>query len=446
MNTPICDFLKKYKKKNALRLHMPGHKGKGFLGAEKFDITEIKGADSLYDADGIIKRSEDNASLIFGCPTYYSCEGSSLCIRAMIILGWLWAKKMGTEPLFWAVRNAHKTFVTAVALTDARVEWLYSENASSHLSCKISAEHLDRKLSNAKEKPVALYITSPDYLGSIQDIKEISDVCKRHSVLLLCDNAHGAYLKFLKKSLHPIDLGADLVCDSAHKTLPVLTGGAYLHISDNLPEFFKENAKKTLSFFGSTSPSYLILASLDKANEKLSKDFPSALLKTEKRVKILKDELTKKGFTLIGDECLKITIDASSYGYTGLEMGEYLEKRNIIPEFTDPDYLVLMLPFDMKMREIRRLKKALFSLEKRVAKEKFGVKQAVKEPCMSIKEAVFKESETILLDKSEGRVLANITVSCPPAVPIVLCGERIEKEDIEYMKYYNIKTVDVIKE
>lgn len=90
MHTPIADFVRAYASSDTLRLHMPGHKGAEFLGLEKLDITEIRGADSLYEAEGIIARSERNASILFGCPTYYSTEGSSQCIRAMLHLAALY--------------------------------------------------------------------------------------------------------------------------------------------------------------------------------------------------------------------------------------------------------------------------------------------------------------------------------------------------------------------
>ena len=108
MDTPICDFVRRYTQSNTLRLHMPGHKGISFLGMEARDITEISGADSLYEADGIIAQSEANASRLFGCKTYYSTEGSSQCIRTMLYLLRIYAVQTGKRPLIAAGRNVHK--------------------------------------------------------------------------------------------------------------------------------------------------------------------------------------------------------------------------------------------------------------------------------------------------------------------------------------------------
>ena len=167
MTTPICDFVREYKEKQSLRLHMPGHKGVNLLGFEHLDITEIDGADSLYEADGIIAESEANASQLFGCDTFYSAEGSSQCIRAMLYLACIGADK---KPLIMAGRNAHKTFLSAAALIDFDIQWLYGDKQDSYLSCSISAEYLEKTLQNSERKPAAVYITSPDYLGNTADI------------------------------------------------------------------------------------------------------------------------------------------------------------------------------------------------------------------------------------------------------------------------------------
>ena len=127
METPICDFVRKYAESEEIRLHMPGHKGKNLLGLEALDITEIDGADSLYEADGIIRQSEENASELFDCPTFYSTEGSSQCIRAMLYLAMLYGKSRGKRPLIAAARNVHKTFLSAAALLDLDVLWLMPE-------------------------------------------------------------------------------------------------------------------------------------------------------------------------------------------------------------------------------------------------------------------------------------------------------------------------------
>ena len=337
MKTPICDFVSQYAQSHTTRLHMPGHKGKCYTGGEAFDITEIKGADSLYEAEGIIAESEANASFTFGCKTFYSAEGSSLSIRAMLYLTLLYAKSKGQKPLIFAGRNAHKVFINSASLLDFEIKWLYPKENSSYLSCNITPNELETELKTAEALPTAVYITSPDYLGNVSDIKAISAVCKKYGVLLIVDNAHGAYLRFLSPSLHPIELGADMCCDSAHKTLPVLTGGAYLHVSNSLPSFFKDNAKKAMALFGSTSPSYVIMQSLDKVNPYLYKEYPAILSGFLKKLDNLKSTLTDYGYTFVGNEPLKLTFDTKKFGYTGDSLADILRSFNLECEFSDPD-------------------------------------------------------------------------------------------------------------
>lgn len=442
MNTPICDFVREYIEKKPHRFHMPGHKGKSLLGFEDSDITEIDGADSLYEAEGIIKMSEENASLLFGCPTFYSTEGASQCIKAMLYLVCLNSNK---KPLIWAGRNAHKSFLSACVLNDFDVEWLYPEENSPYLSCVLDGERLKEELKKSDKKPDAVYVTSPDYLGNISDIKSLAEMCHENGILLLVDNAHGAYLKFLPESLHPVDLGADMCTDSAHKTLPVLTGGAYLHLSDRIAEKFKDNVKPALSLFGSTSPSYLILQSLDMANRYIDDGYKNKLSLFINKVDLLKNELKDKGYVLIENEPLKITIDAKKYGYTGSELAEILKSNNIICEFYDPDFLVLMLTPDLSDSELEYLKGALVNIEKR--EEILISPPLVTKPktICSPRTASFSERETVPAVESLGRVLASSNVGCPPAVPIIVSGEAIDESIIKAFRYYNIKNCTVIK-
>ena len=155
MNTPIADFVRRYAASGTARLHMPGHKGRAFLGCEPFDITEIAGADSLYEADGIIAQSEENAAALFGSSrTLYSTEGSSQCIRAMLYLC-LNCRARGARPVIVAARNVHKAFVFAAALLDFEIVWLWPQNISSLCACEVSAETLEKTLSGLDAPPAA---------------------------------------------------------------------------------------------------------------------------------------------------------------------------------------------------------------------------------------------------------------------------------------------------
>lgn len=442
MKTPIVSFLKSYQEKSPVRMHMPGHKGAGILGFEGMDLTEIYGADELFTAEGIIKESEQNASSLFGCPTYYSTQGSTLCIQTMCTILCQDAKSKGKKPKILAGRNAHRSFIHAAALLDFEIEWLYGN--SDYLSCKIHAEDLEKAI--IESLPTAVYLTNPDYLGNLLDIKSLASVCKKHNVLLAIDNAHGAYLRFFEPSLHPIDLGADLCCDSAHKTLPVLTGGAYLHLSDSLNQVWKNDVKHFMEYFSSTSPSYLIMASLDATNEVLDTTFKKSLSECIQRVDGLKNTLTQHGYTILFGEPMKITISTKEFGYTGNEIANLLMECDIYPEFYDSDYIVLMpSPYNTK-DDLKRLETCLCGIDRKPILINKPPKLEQSKKAMNVRQALFSSSITLDVSKSLGQVCSSVTVSCPPAILPVIPGEVISESSIEVMKYYGIETVRVVKE
>ncbi len=437
MTTPICDFVKKYKDSASLRAHMPGHKGASLLGAEPFDITEIDGADVLYNAKGIIKESMQSATKIFGsAKTIYSAEGSSLSIRAMLYLASIYAKSKGQKPVIAAARNVHKSFVTAAANLDLEIEWLYPEKASL-ISCEITAQ----TIKNMDFTPTAVYITSPDYLGNILDIKGIAKACKDRGILLLVDNAHGAYLKFLGS--HPIDLGADICCDSAHKTLPVLTGGGYLHISKSAPSFLLDYMETAMDIFASTSPSYLILQSLDYANLLIENGLDKQFFGFSQKVEDFKKSIKGMGMTLIGDEPLKISIDTKAFGYTGQVFAKKLIDNGIVPEFYDNDYVVLMLsPMDDCLEDIKKVIEKI-QINPPIAPAKLPILKLKRG--LSMREAMLSPFEEIDVDRCAGRVMSTPSVTCPPAIPIAVCGEILDEDAIKTFKYYGITSIKVVK-
>lgn len=436
ISTPVCDFVRDYAASDPIRLHMPGHKGTGPLGCETLDITEIRGADDLYHPEGILARSEENASRLFGCRTVYSAEGSSLAIRAMLYLAYT---RSGCKGRCLAGRNAHKSFLHTAVLLDFPISWLWA--GDSYLSCPVTAETVEAAILEEKEKPFAVYLTSPDYLGNLAPVGEIASVCHRHGVPLLVDNAHGAYLKFLPRSLHPMDLGADLCSDSAHKTLPVLTGGAYLHMG---PDWTAEEAKAAMALFGSTSPSWLILQSLDGANPAMER-LPGDIAALAPHIAALKGALLAHGFALVGAEPLKITVHAAKFGYSGEEMAEILEKQGIFCEFADRDFLVFMLTPRNTPEELDRLRAALCALPRGVRQEEPPIALARPKAACTPRQAAFAPRETIPVENSLGRVLALANVSCPPAVPIVMCGEEIDEAAREALRRCGVEEVAVIK-
>ena len=442
MDTPIVDFIRRYQSSSVARLHMPGHKGAPLLGMESWDITEIHGADALYEADGIIAKSEQNASALFGTQkTLYSTEGSSQCIRAMLHLA-LACRAPGTSRTILAARNVHKAFVYAAALLDFDVVWLWPEASNSICACPVTAKSLEAALGSLPAPPAAVYITTPDYLGNMADVRALSDICHAHGTLLLADNAHGAYLRFLTPSCHPMDLGADLCCDSAHKTLPVLTGGAYLHISRRLPKAYAEKAKAAMALFGSTSPSYLTLASLDACNQYLTENYSEKLRAYIACVKAVKAELSARGWQVEKSDPLRITLRAFP-GMSGQALAEHLRKHGAECEYADRDHLVLMVTPENRAEDLGCLLAALSSLSPAPAQE-IHLPMPVSRQVVSIREAVMGASETIPACESVGRICASPLVACPPAIPIVVSGEVITQDAVALLDHYGIGQIEVL--
>ena len=442
MNTPICDFAREYAREDPARMHMPGHKGSACLGPEALDLTEIDGADELYRARGIIRESEENAAALFGAArTVYSAEGSSLCIRAMLYLAALTAAEKGLPRRVLAGRNAHRTLMTAAALLDLEVDWLFPEPGEGLLSCSVTPEKLEAAL--ARGPYAAVWLTSPDYAGNRADLHAAAACCRRHGVPLLVDNAHGAYLRFLSPDEHPLTLGADACCDSAHKTLSCLTGAAYLHLSRSAPAGWAGRAEQAMALFASTSPSWLILQSLDRMNRELAGDWPRRLREAAARLESIKKSLREEGWILCGNEPMKLSLSAPARGYTGQELRDHLRRHGVVCEFADRDILVLMPSAETRETDWLRLEAALRAVPRKAPLPQAAPALPRPERACSIREAMLSPSETLPVREAIGRVLSDACVSCPPAVPPVIAGERITPDAAACLLYYGIETVDV---
>ncbi len=444
MNTPIYDFLLSYSKSDILRMHMPGHKGKsaGNLLSQihALDITEITNAGNLFEKEGIIYESEKNATRIFNTKaTFYSVHGSTQCIQTMLAL-----MKYENRNVI-AFRNAHRSFLSACVLLDIDPFWISLEYEDTVISGKVSVQKVEEVLRVTEN--ACLYVTSPDYLGCIYDVKSLAEVCHRYGAVLIVDNAHGACLPFYEgENLHPVCLGADMCCDSAHKMLPALTGAAYLHIGN---ERYIQLAKDAMLLFASTSPSYLISCSLDLCNVYLENGIKSDLSYVSKAVNRLSNEMSgkfsvKKG--VFAHEPLHFTINAPESGINGRALMEQLQKRQIECEFADNTYVVMLFsPYDNEdtFKKVRCALSDIFSERKHIALEKLVFK--LPEKVITVREATFLPSEEIPVELALDRVCASVNVPCPPAVPIVVSGEKISAECIDIMKRFGIKTVKVVR-
>jgi len=433
---------------------MPGHKGKSIFDVfsntpkespinaiNSFDITEITGADELYNPTGIILESEQNTAKFYGSKhTNFSASGSTLCIQAMLSL----VASAGDTII--SARNVHASFVNTCGLLDINPVFIMPNCSEDFfVSFKVSAEMVVQAIKKSP-KAKAVYITSPDYLGGISDIGAIAKVCDKYEIPLVVDNAHGAYLKSLDDNSHPISLGATMCCDSAHKTLPVLTGGAYLHVSKK-SSITKEQVKSRMSLFGSTSPSYLVLCSLDLNNKYLEELSSSDFTRLKIRVNQIKNLANKIGFTSIEsyEDITKLTFNAFEVGLDGQGLKKHFNTFSIEPEYTSNKHVVLMLsPFNSQ-KDFDRVIAAIKEITPKPKITENGQNICVPKQSMSIRNALFCEREEIDIESAEGRVSAQLKIKCPPGVPIVIPGEIIDKSVQILLKRSSILTINVVK-
>ena len=427
VQAPIHDFLLEYESKSPVRCHMPGGKD------NPLDITEIDGADSLFESDGIIRDSEENAAALFGAgKTLYSCGGSTLAIHTMLALAKAYSPQ---KKRVAASRYCHKSLISACVLLNLEVDWIAPV---SFLSCEIATKAVEAAINDST---LCVFVQSIDYYGGECDISAISEVCKRHSLPLLVDNAHGAYRVFTQN--HPLLLGADLSADSAHKTLPCLTGGAYLHINKNAPKIFSERAKEMMSLFGSSSPSYLILDSLDLCNQHITLEEESAK-KTMEEIERLKANLGDMGFILRQSDSMRITIDAEKRGYSGFELSLALADKNIICEYADQKYTVMLFSTAQPLTDFPKITAAFKNIPKKAPIETPPISLSIPKAAIPLTKAVFSPSEEISLNSAEGRICGAVTAPCPPCVPVIMPGEIFTKREIHALEMWGLKTVRVL--
>lgn len=439
----LYDDLKHYINKGMSSFHTPGHKGTKMFDSPVWDLdlTELPATDSLYEASGILFSSEERVKKLFDSSrSLISSGGNTLCIQAMLRLASLEKRNVV------AGRNIHRSAVGAMALLDIQPEWVIPKyDKTACLLGEITLESLSDKLDKIGA-PSAVYITSPTYHGILSDIKSIAKECKERDSLLLVDNAHGTHLKFLKNSLHPLDLGASMSADSSHKTLPVLTGGAWLHIKE---QNLADRAKEAMALFGSTSPSYPIMCSLDICAQYLlsrgKKDFSELAKKTQKikNIAIEKGMIIPKG----AFDPTRITFSARNLGYTGNALAQYLRACKIEPEFSDENYVVLIpSPFNSNS-DWERLEKSIIAIEpkKPLNFSQTLNKMALPEIRMTIREAVFSQHKKISLADSIGKVAGEIVCPCPPGIPVIMPGEAIGELEKELLTLYGISEIYVVK-
>lgn len=441
-NTPLYNALIRHKNLGISSFHTPGHKcsqwllGKNLL---ELDYTELPDTDSLFEASGAILRAEEEATKLFGtAKTLFSAGGCTLCIQAMIRLCAPCGGKIVCS------RVIHRSAINTMALLGVDPIWVYPrQDAGEGLAGRTQPSDVAKALSenpNAK----AVYITSPDYFGVISDIRGISLECKKYNVPLIVDNAHGAHLSYVGGDLHPISKGADMAACSAHKTLPVLTGGAWLSISN---EDYTANAKSAMALFASTSPSYPVMASLDLCREWLSERGLIEFNRLETKVLKIKQLAANKGINMPQGLCdpIRISLNTASVGISGQDAAKFFRAKGLEPEYADENYVVFIATPMNTEEDFARLEGAINELPKGAPLEIKPYEVSRNEQAVSARFAVLSETERLPIEKCEGRIAAEAACPCPPGVPIVMHGEVINRKSIDCLIKYGVLSLNVLK-
>lgn len=446
---PLYAALLQYAQDNPARFHMPGHKGTAqsplgdiFGSALPFDVTELPETDSLFADEGAILAAERLAAELYGTrETLFSAGGSTLCIQAMLRLA---TKSVPGAGKIICARNVHRAAINTMALLDLEPIFIWPRPfEGSSMPGAIAPDDIAAALA-ANADVAAVFITSPDYYGVISDIAGISAVCRRYGVPLLVDNAHGAHLDCL--DLHPIKQGADMSCDSAHKTLPALTGGALLQIGSS--RFARGDAKTAMTLFGSTSPSYLIMLSLDLARAWMARDGRAAFSRLADRVAEFRAFCAARGFyTPQGAvfDPVRITIDTASRGVSGESAAQHFRSHGISPEMWDDRRVVLLpSPFNAAA-DFTRLEAAVRTLETGPSLPDSVFLPERPERLLPLRTAIFAKTESVCVENSAGLVAAEASCPIPPCVPLIMPGERISGRMAGSLKKYGVLTIEVVK-
>lgn len=416
---------------NRARFHMPGHKGRWGL---TDDITEVEGCDSLYEAAGPIRALEREMSRVYGSGGSLLCAGgATLCIQTMLGL-------CGPGAKIIAGRGLHRSAVNAMILLGQEPVWVYPEDGGWFRGAYRSADV--RAALEQHRDAAAVYLTSPDYYGGMSNLREMAAVCRDFHKPLLVDNAHGAHLKFFT-GLHPMDQGASMCADSLHKTLPAMTGGAALHLEDG---GLVEEARRVMALFGSTSPSYPIMLSCEAALD-WAETHGALFAQTAERFAALGALARENGFLLPSGERdpAKLTLGFGQGGIPDAEFGAYVREMGVEPEYVGGGVCVLMgnpLNGPEDFTRIERMVAWRVLTEKR---QPPGPPPHL-EKAMPLREAAFSAGVETPVEEAAGRVAAAETSPCPPGIPVVMCGERVDGPMTAYLKALGIRTLRVIPE
>ncbi|MEA4833097.1 MAG: hypothetical protein VB118_10855 [Oscillospiraceae bacterium] len=445
IDAPILKALCEKAGKNEMRMHMPGHGGRNSDGIPdslfKFDYTELCDTDNLLDPkpDGMISRSEHMCADMYGAlDSLYSCGGATLCIQTAVAAALRFCGRR--NPRVLCDRVSHKSVINVLSLLEIDPEWFFID------------ELTEEKVLGAD----ILVYTSASYYGELADSAAICSLCQRHGVISIADNSHASHIAFTRqKKLHPLNNGADFVVDSFHKTLPVMTGGAALHIGLAMTRFGtqKEIREYLLSYmrlFSSTSPSFTILASIDSAlagiragidpdEGGICRSFTDSARALDDLRKSICELFNFKRYQGTEYDALRLSL-FGNYDFGKLYSALYSE--GICAEMFSPDALVMIPFFGFSYSDAERISAVLRRLAPKFRAEPVGVNGAdanatgIYRRHIPLKgapayEMLFAPKRCVGLSKAVGEICADVYAVYPPGIPAIVPGEIFDAETAE---------------
>lgn len=449
--TALYEELTRYSGRDYYPMHMPGHKRNeqmlSMVNPYTIDITEVEGFDNLHQAEGILKHLMSRVSALYKSKkSYLLVNGSTSGILAGI------AAVVNKGDKILISRNSHKSVYDAILLNQLRPIFIYPEQVEdAPIFGGISPDLIKEML--IKHPDITLVvITSPTYEGVVSDIETISRIVHEHGALLIIDEAHGAHFGFYKEfPISAVTLGADIVIQSLHKTLPSFTQTALLH--SNRPDY-SLRLEKYLNIYQSSSPSYLLMAGIDKCISLLEEhstalfslfynrldSFYNKSMRYE-NIRILTSSIVGK-IDIYGMDPSKLTI-YTEHKCSGMYIEKLLrEKYHIIMEMCTNEYVLGITSICDTDEGFDRLSNALLEIDWEISKlaarskDSYNSFYNLSKPVQILApyETLEYKSEVISLTESQGRIANSNIGFYPPGIPLIIPGERIDKELINMLE------------
>lgn len=459
MSAPLYDKLNKYKTTNNYPFHMPGHKcGRGLKldNILKMDITEINGFDNLHCPQGIILDAEKLCAETFGAKhTFFLVNGSSCGIQAAIMSVCNEGDKIITA------RNCHKSVYSGFIFSGAEPIYVIPEIVESYgLTGGVTPQSIENCIKENLDAK-AVIVTSPTYEGFVSDIRKIAEIVHRNDMILIVDEAHGAHMHFHRRFPQTaLECGADIVIESIHKTLPSMTQTALLHVNGNRADL--DRIKFNLTLVQSSSPSYVLMASIDKCRNMLDENglnmfhrysefLSNFISNTEclKNIKLITRSIAGKYGIKDFDES-KLVFYVNKKDFTGIQLEkELIDKYNIQLEMSGIFHAVALTSVSDTEEGFVRLETALNEINLQIDDLDDGEKFYWRKPeipkvRINPRKAAFLPKTSVPLKESIGMTCGEFIIPYPPGIPLIVPGEIINSEVVDSILNGMAKGIDII--